>query len=72
MSGCCAGLILAQGAKIPYPLSPKNKNIKKKNRSNIINSIKILKMIDINKTFLKRKKINKQIPVIFKICYSDI
>ena len=32
----------------------------------------MLKMIDIRKFFLKRKKINKKTPIIFKIYYSDI
>ena len=52
------GLIPDQGAKIPHALWPKklkNKTeIKKKNRHNIENSIKTLKMVHTKKIFKKR------------------
>ena len=45
------GSISGQGAKIPHASGPKNPNIKKKKKSNIIiNSIKPLKMVQIFKS----------------------
>ena len=45
-----AGSIPGQRAKIPHASQPKNQNIKKKTRSNIVmNLIKTLKMVHIRK-----------------------
>ena len=50
----CVGSIPGRGAKIPHASRPKNQNIKKKKRSNIVtDSIKTLKMVHIKKKILK-------------------
>ena len=52
-----AGSIPGQRAKIPHASQPKNQNIKKKTRSNIVmNLIKTLKMVHIKKIKLQKSQ----------------